>query len=48
MDEQKQIKKHAAFVVMKESMSTITDYLLLVKNVQVYDVLNTIKKIRKK
>ena len=33
---------------MKESKITITDYTLLVKNVQVYDVLTTIRKLGKK
>ena len=36
--------KCVVYVVTKESMIATTDYMLLVKNVQVYDVLNTIKK----
>ena len=35
------------FVVMEESRITITHYVLLAKNVQKYDVLNTIKKRKK-
>ena len=33
---------------MKENMITITDYMLLVKNVLVYDVQNIIRKTEKK
>ena len=35
-------------VGMKEKMITITDYMLLVKNVLVYDVQNIIRKTEKK
>ena len=39
---------YAAFAVLKEITKIIIGYMLLVRNVQVHDVLNTIKKIEKK
>ena len=39
--------KYVVFVYLKENMITITHYMLIVKNVLVYDVLNTIEKFEK-
>ena len=39
--------KFVVYAVMKESMITITDYMLLAKNVLVNDVLNIIRKTGK-
>ena len=39
---------YAAFAVLRDITMIIIDYVLLAKNVQINDVLNTIKKYRKK
>ena len=50
MDKENQIiiLYYAAFAVLKECTMRIIDYMLLVKKVLVYALLNTIKKTEKK